>query len=126
VLIISVSLQISRLQGVENELWVALLLTSSVIKPLTAPELAAIFSALALNEQQKKKFVPNKVEPLFKAPKRIQLALGKLATLREEALALQGFDNPPLCFDTSVAASVHAWARGTYWSQLSRYTRYCC
>jgi hypothetical protein len=84
---------ISRLQGVENELWVALLLTSSVIKPLTAPELAAIFSALALNEQQKKKFVPNKVEPLFKAPKRIQLALGKLATLREEALALQGFDN---------------------------------
>jgi hypothetical protein len=46
---------------VENELWVALLLTSSVIKPLTAPELAAIFSALALNEQQKKKFVPNKV-----------------------------------------------------------------
>ncbi len=60
-LIISVSLQISRLQGVENELWVALLLTSSVIKPLTAPELAAIFSALALNEQQKKKFVPNKV-----------------------------------------------------------------
>jgi superfamily II RNA helicase len=93
VLIISVSLQISRLQGVENELWVALLLTSSVIKPLTAPELAAIFSALALNEQQKKKFVPNKVEPLFKAPKRIQLALGKLATLREEALALQGFDN---------------------------------
>ncbi len=68
-LIISVSLQISRLQGVENELWVALLLTSSVIKPLTAPELAAIFSALALNEQQKKKFVPNKVGEQYPARK---------------------------------------------------------
>jgi hypothetical protein len=54
---------------VENELWVALLLTSSVIKPLTAPELAAIFSALALNEQQKKKFVPNKVGVQYPARK---------------------------------------------------------
>lgn len=41
-----VDLQISKLHHVENELWVAKALSSSIIKPLTAPELAAICSAL--------------------------------------------------------------------------------
>ncbi|CAM6128288.1 unnamed protein product [Calypogeia fissa] len=109
---------ISKLHHVENELWFTTALSSSIVKPLTAPELAAICSAFLFTSGETDSESSgnelgsvNKASIAQDAPKRLRVALEKLEHLRKKVEHLQGSDCPPIRLDGSAVAAVHSLCR---------------
>eukprot|EP00250_Pteridium_aquilinum_P013541 c21406_g1_i1 orf=175-5178(+) len=103
---------ISRLHNVDNELWLALVLTLSHVKQLPPGEFMAIVAATVPLETEVENLFNDQRDLLYRATRPLKEAFTMLEVLRKQVAALQGSYTPPLQFCTTFAGMVYAWARG--------------
>eukprot|EP01018_Ginkgo_biloba_P036511 Gb_15475 [translate_table: standard] len=102
---------ILRLHYMENELWIATILTSAIWKHLTPPEFAGLCSTFLARVPIIESYIGKETERSYKYPKSIHEAVQNLRSLRKQVVSLQNCQNPPVYYDTSDIGLVHAWAR---------------
>ncbi|MCO5578824.1 hypothetical protein L7F22_032671 [Adiantum nelumboides] len=103
---------ISRLHNVDNELWLALVLTSSHVKQLPPGEFMAIIAATVPLEKDVENLFDDQLEFMYRPAKPLKDTFAKLEVLRKQVAALQESLTPPLHLCTSFAVVVYAWSRG--------------
>ncbi|WP_259727575.1 MULTISPECIES: DEAD/DEAH box helicase [Synechococcales] len=104
---------VAALRG-DNELWLGLALMSGHLDELNPAELAAVFEAISTEVNRPDLWSG------FPAPAKAEEALHDLGGLRRELLRQQESAGVvvPAWWEPELMGLVHAWARGTSWSDL--------
>lgn len=103
---------ISRLHNVENELWVAMVVTSKYVKPLLPAEFASLVATIVPERPELESRPSDQRDLSYKVTKPVKHAFTELEVLRKHIAALQGSYCPPIHFDATLSGTAYAWARG--------------
>ncbi|KAI5078150.1 hypothetical protein GOP47_0007974 [Adiantum capillus-veneris] len=102
---------ISRLHDVENELWLAVALTSKHVKTLSSAEFAGFLATLIPRDPERESLSTPGKELAYRVTRSLKEEFSGLEVLRREVAMLQGSYSPSLQFDVGFAGLVCAWAQ---------------